>query len=917
VLSLEDALALVAERGRLFELAPKGAMLNVELPEAELKALCGDRLSIAAINGPTQGVVAGDQGTIEGLAAELGARGIEARRVHIDVAAHSHMIEPIIPAFEAFLRTLRLSAPRRPFLSCVTGAWITEAEAQSVDYWVRHLRHTVRFGAGVRALLAGPATVLLEVGPGRTLSSLARQQLAPGGESLALTSMRAPAEDRPDPEVLLTTAGRLWAAGVGLDFAALGGPGRQRVILPTYPWERRRFWIDPPDPAAPRAAGRDASAGAGDAGRAERSELAAWFHLPAWRPALPPAATGAASWLVLCEPTGLGAQVADQLASRGHRVTTVVPGGALRRVSERGYELDPSAPDACAALLAELVRAQRRPDRIAFCWGLVEAPPGADAVDHARRYGLDPLISLGQALGAMADAARAHLAIVTSGVQSVSGSDPLRPERALVLGPCRVLPIELPGVTCALVDVEEGAGSSGRGDPELAAAAVARVVAELEGPAECAVVALRGGRRWVQAFEPVPVPAAGAGSDAGVPRGPTLRAGGTYLVTGGLGGIGQVLAAHLARRHCARVALLGRSHVPPRGDWPAWIADHPADDATTARIRALQALDALGSEVVYVGADVADPDDVARALAEVRAQLGAIHGVIHAAGVPASGLIQVKEAAAVTAVLRPKVAGTLALERALAADPAAPPLDFFLVCSSRTATTGDLGQVDHAAANAFLEAFAEQRTQQGRAGVIALAWDTWAEVGQAVTTAIPGGLEAVRAQLLAHAIQPAEGPEVLERALGSGASRVIVSTRPLAIAAAASRQLGHDLHALAGGGAGEDRGAAPAGAAVTGAALEHAIAQIWSRVLRIERVGLDESFFDLGGNSVLGLRLVAELKRELGIAVSAAALFESPTVAALARRFGGAAVTEAPAFEERKSRGARRRESHARRHDRK
>ncbi|XXY51129.1 SDR family NAD(P)-dependent oxidoreductase [Sorangium sp. So ce269] len=884
VFSLEDALALVAERGRLFEGVPRGAMLSVELPEPELRKLCSDRLSIAAVNGPEQGVMSGDEAAIEELAAALEQRGVEVRRVHIDVAAHSHLIDGIMPAFAAFLRTLRLGAPERPFVSSVTGTWITESDATSVDYWVRHLRQTVRFGDGVRTLLEEPGRVLLEVGPGRVLSSLARLQAAPDSGAVVLTSMRSPVEDRPDTEVLLTTFGRLWALGVKVDFArASAHEQRRRVPLPTYPWERRRFWIDP----------RPAGASRPEPAPAERRELADWFYLPSWRraPSPAPATPAGARWLVFADPGGVGPQVAARLAARGHDVTTVAPGAALRQVDGNTYELDPEREDAYAALFAELERAGRRPDRIVYTWGLLEPPAGADPVEHARRLGLDALIALGKALGASSEARSVHLAVVGSGIEAVSEGEVVRPERTLALGPCRVLPLEQPGVTCALIDI---AGTA------LSELTLDRLAAEVEGPAQSAVVALRGARRLVQAFD---------SARLDPPASPVLRPRGTYLITGGLGGIGLVLAEHLARRAQARLALVGRAELPEREAWPAWLADHPEDDVTSARIRRLQAIEALGAEVLVLRADVADPEQVGRALGQVRERFGALHGVIHAAGVPAGGLIQVKDRDAVAQVLRPKVQGTLVLDRLLAGTP----LDFFVLCSSRTAATGDLGQVDHVAANAFLEAFAERCAQEGRPGVIALAWDTWAEVGQAVTTAVSGALEGVRAQLLAHAIRPAEGPEVLERALSGHAARIVVSTRSIEAAAEESRRVARELMTALGVTDEPATGAAPRPLPTPGDA-EHVMARIWERVLRVERVGPHDSFFDLGGNSVLGLRLIAEIKRELGLSLPAVSLFENPTVTALARRVAGGHDPD-DAHDDRRSRGARRRERHQRKHE--
>ncbi|NMO23634.1 acyltransferase domain-containing protein, partial [Pyxidicoccus fallax] len=218
VFSVEDALALVAERGRLFEQLTPGAMVSVALPEDEVRPLLGARLSLAAVNGPSQCVVAGDVAAVDALSADLAAKGVEHRRVHIDVAAHSHLIDPILPAFSAFVGRLKLSAPTLPFVSGLTGTWITAEEATSPGYWARHLRQAVRYGQGVRTLLEDPSRVLLEVGPGRTLGSLARALVERGSPTLVLASMRAPREPGSDLRFALNTLGRLWVAGVAVDW---------------------------------------------------------------------------------------------------------------------------------------------------------------------------------------------------------------------------------------------------------------------------------------------------------------------------------------------------------------------------------------------------------------------------------------------------------------------------------------------------------------------------------------------------------------------------------------------------------------------------------------------------------------------------------------------------------------------------
>jgi amino acid adenylation domain-containing protein len=243
VFTLEDALALVAERGRLMQALPSGAMLAIPLSAAEVEPMLVPAVSIAAINAPDRCVVAGRADEVARLQAELLARGIEAKRVDTSHAFHSPMMDPILDAFAARVAGTVRNAPALRWVSNLTGTWITPDEAVDPAYWARHLRGAVRFAECVATLAAeGGARVFIEAGPGRTLSSLVKRQV-PG--AVAIHSLRHPDDAADDGTVLLEALGRAWAAGVEPDWAAVhGDEARRRVPLPTYPFERRRFWID-------------------------------------------------------------------------------------------------------------------------------------------------------------------------------------------------------------------------------------------------------------------------------------------------------------------------------------------------------------------------------------------------------------------------------------------------------------------------------------------------------------------------------------------------------------------------------------------------------------------------------------------------------------------------------------------------
>lgn len=262
VFSLKDTLALVATRGRMMQAMATGAMLAVPLSPAEIEL--DAELSVAAVNAPSRCVIAGPAESVQRLEARLKNKGVECRRLHISHAFHSKMMEPIVGPFVSEVAKVRMHKPTLAYLSNVTGTWVTDVEATKADYWGKHLRQTVRFADGARELLNQPR-LLLEVGPSQTLSGLIKQQMKTLKDHPVISSMGHAHETRGDGWSLIHAIGKLWLNGVKMDWKRMyEGEQRRRVALPTYPFERKRFWIQQPDAAAN---GKPNSAGA-----AERTE---------------------------------------------------------------------------------------------------------------------------------------------------------------------------------------------------------------------------------------------------------------------------------------------------------------------------------------------------------------------------------------------------------------------------------------------------------------------------------------------------------------------------------------------------------------------------------------------------------------------------------------------------------------------
>ncbi len=714
VFTLEGALALVARRAKLIQDLRPGAMLAVPLSERDAEAHLGQELSICSINGPEVCVVGGPEAAVAELEARLSAKGLSCRRLQTTHAFHSRMMEPIAAAFTQLVAGIERRAPTIPFLSNVTGTWITPAEATDPAYWARHLRQPVRFADGLQELWRERSRVLLEVGPGQTLSSWALQLPGlPGtgtADRVAVPSMRHTYDPQSDQAFLLNAVARLWLAGAPVDWKGFHAGGRRRRIeLPSYPFERRRYWIEPNRSTAMFTKAETTPMG-------HRLPLSEWFHVPVWRQSARLATsvagplTDAGPWLLLTD-SELGLELAERLEALGARVALAAVGNHFERVGEGTYVVDPQQPADTVRLFEELAREGLTPRRVVHLWSC-GAPVPADPGFHG-------LVHLAQALGDRRPQEPVDLAVVTSGLLSVTGAEELVPERATLLGPSTAMAVELPGVSSRGIDLALPAGRGRRGTIE-------RLLVELTSGAAEPLVALRGGGRWLRDFEPVTLEVAS-------PGGGLLRDQGVYLVTGGLGGLGLVIAEELARSR-ARLVLVGRTPFPPREDWPERSV---AKDETARTIRRLQEMEAKGAEILVVNADVSQLDDVRRVRSLALDRFGRVDGVVHAAGVMPGGMLQAMTRERADSVLAPKVAGTKAIAEVFAGDG----LDFLMLFSSLTSLFGAFGLADHTAANGFLDALAYAEPMGEGTRVVSIDWDAWLEVGQAAAAAVRYGVE--------------------------------------------------------------------------------------------------------------------------------------------------------------------------------
>jgi acyl transferase domain-containing protein len=861
VMSLEDALALVAVRGRLMQQQPAGRMLAVLMPEAELLALLPEEIDLAAVNGPSSCVVSGPVESIDALQNELAAHAVDVRSLHTSHAFHSSMMDALLSPFLQEVKRISLHPPRIPYISNLTGTWIKAEQATDPDYWVQHLRQTVRFSQGLSELLQDRERIFLEVGPGRTLATLAARH--PGRqEQLVLSSQRHPTEEIPDSAKVLETLGRLWMAGVTVDWQKFyGDENRRRLSLPSYPFERQRFWID--------SIARSPIPRAAHSNSVRKNDIGGWFYLPSWRASLPPAITAEPqqTWMVLADSFGLGETMADHLGQQGRTTILVKIGGEFVRCNDHAYEIQPGNKAHFIQLFEELRDRKSLPHAIVHAWSLTHDGPHASEIpefEDSQEAGFYSLLFLLQTLSQYSDSGF-DLTVLSNHALSVGGECPC-PEKALLLGLCSVAPQEFSHINCRFMDVDLQAHSvilSG----SIYAPLAEQLVAEIDGRAPESVIALRGSQRWVRSFDPVSVEQASASP---------LRQGGTYLLSGGLTGNGFSIARYLASRWKANLIFLeaGASVIQPGVVSPELI---------TSKLR-LQKLESLGARVLLLNADMTNKHQLLNAWEAAESRLGEIHGVIHAeepVGENTFRTISEAQREDFTLLFRPKVHALFTLESVLQTKK----VDFCVLLSSLASVLGGIGYGGYTAANLFMDAFAHDRNRSGNVRWLSLNCDLW--LGEDRRDEITK----VRNDLIDLAMTEAEGEEAFSRALRPGAAdQILVSTADLNARIADSKQRIENLrkreresehtnapavlHA---------RPSLPTAYVSPETEMEKRIAAVWQRVLGFENVGLDDNFFDLGGDSLVAIQMAKQLKQELELDFPVAKLYQGVTIRALAQ----------------------------------
>ncbi len=852
VFTLQDGLRLAVERGRLMQCSREGAMLAVSLAVDEVTPYLTDELWIAAENGPKLSVVSGEVGAIAELQERLAGRRIATVRMRSDRPFHTPHMAEAATQFASLVEEVPREMPKVPWLSNVTGTWITRQDAVSAQYWSDQITSRVRFRENANALVK-IKPFLLEVGPGEALGRLVWQH-----DRTLLGRSTIGGVDRKggDLQNFAEAAAALWESGANVRWEQLpkaGNSSRRKIALPTYPFERERYWVDAVQ-ATTSLAGSENSAGFKQPasvqlhGRLKRPDVGSWFYVPSWQrtppaqKALPLRKEPLATWLMLDSDHPLAHALAVRMR-HGHKMLRLPLASATREGMQEFWKEH-----------REILRSESI--GLLCCWSLSSDPQDL----------FGALLDLLQTAAA-ARVRFAQMEFLTDAISDVLGEPVREPLRAVVEGFARVVPAEWPGVTTRIIDAGTGGSTENWNLP------AERVTEELTTvPAGESCIAIRNGLRWQQTWQPATVPQSAS---------PVFRVQGTYVITGGVGGIGFVLAKHLLETYQANVVLIGRTRLPLRERWEEWLTDRGPEDPVSRRIERTKELERLGGTLLLTSADVADPAQIEEAWKAVESRFGLVHGVIHAAGLPGGARIAGQSAQGAAEVLRPKVEGSQNLAKIAEGRG----LDFLLFCSSISSVLPVAGAAAYAAANAFQDAYAVWCRQHLGIPAMAVNFDAWQEVGMAAEATGPPEFQEEKVSRLQSAMSPKEGIEVIERILAWGEPRVLVSTVDfhqvlLQVVDTLARQTTPQRERPAMG----PKGVESASADLTLDSETLTVMTLWRTLLAAETVDPEDNFFELGGHSLLGTMVLARIREEFGVELSIRTIFEAPTPRSLGDR---------------------------------
>ena len=858
VMTLEDALPLVAFRGRLMQSMAPGKMVAVMAPLDEATSILTEfpELDLAASNSPSLTIVSGSESEMDSFVEKMEARKIWCKPLHTSHAFHSRSMEPMLEEFETAVTKLKLTAPKIAYPSNLTGTWITDEEATSPAYYAAQLRSMVRFADGIETITSAceeksEDALFLEMGPGKALTTSVTEIIA--GSNHVVTSTLPGAKERiASDRFTLSALGQVWAGGQALDWNRITpSKAGRRISLPKYQFDEKHFRSPLENSKGLRSV---------DA-RVENTLL----HVPVWkqthlRPAQPQDTSPNGTWLCLGSTKRISPWERELLPDEATAIR-VQSGSAYRRLSRESYIVRAGKQEDFVKLIEATLSDHTSIDGILHSWTANQSTAADESgFRRANDNGSVSLFWLAKALGGVDLDKCIPLNVVTTGLMGEN----LTPENHTLPAAISVIQREFPKLVTKVIDLPAGEKWS-----RDTLAGVAERVPEIE---HYPILARRDGTWWKSVFEPLEEAQTNQQSIR------SLESGGAYVFTGGLGGLALTIAKDIAgRAENLDIILINRSSLPSREKW-----DQVESATDRRRIEQVREIEALGAKVHLYTADVSIETAFTEVLETVVTNHGSnLKGIFHTAGVNRDSILALKTESGLREVFASKALAALTLVEFVKKQKL--PLDFIALFSSVSAELGYYGGSDYAAANGYLDGLAARSAQEG-IPVLAINWALWRNVGMGAGV---GDAEAKASGLgedaLAHSLLPTQGAkamfEVLQR---SPSPRIAVFPGNFE----QRRQDSINERIASSRSSKEKQPGSATGEKMSRAEITETMLELWKTSLRCEDLGLDDNYFEKGGDSLAAIGLVAGIEKAFGESIPMSYLIGGPTASALIEKMG-------------------------------
>lgn len=877
VIELKDAIKLVIKRGEFMQQMKSGSMLSVMISMSEFSTYIDDTIAIdvAAINSHNNIILSGEEDELKKIEIKLKADNHYYRYLQTSHAFHSSMMDPMLEKFRLEFNGIILNEPSIPIVSNLTGKLVSADDITTPDYWVNHLRNRVNFYDGVKEIITTGAHTFIEIGPGNSLTQLVNNILdndESDKDSRAFNLLKTAGDSGAGNQYFLNQLGSLWAYGVNFDWSVFyTEEERRRISIPTYAFDEYSF---PVEFDLTRTIEQQIS-GTIDFNKKNESD---WYYIPQWQNEIltPYSVDGALQGeriLVFCNENDFDTALIAQLNNQNADIITVRVGDHYSKHDENKYVVNPELREDYDKLFQDIKGRGYNPRNIIHLWSLQKA--GVNDIKAFQNIGLYSLLNIALSLTNNHFDEHIRINVISSGMHKVFDSDILHLPSSTLLGAIKVIPLEFINLGVQNIDISASAG-------QQVSTLVDQVCKEISIDSDSHFVAYRGGSRWVPSYSSIKL------DDDKAALTSRLKENGAYLITGGFGGMGLSIAKYLTKSVKANVILVGRSLFPERQEWTKHVENN---SAYAEKIKVVQEMEASGGAVLICRGDVSIKEQMVQIIEEAKSAFGQINGVIHSAGVIDYGGVILNRTNEVTEkYMAPKVEGTLIIDELLKDEP----LDFFALFSSigNVLYSNKFGQLSYNASNEFLEAFAHYKNQMSTTHAVTINWCDWKEVGMTVNANSSPQEDDNRNQKneesFDDALSPDEGVKAFIRVLGSNLTHVTITKTDLNSRLVRMKELLKDKEQKLYSGFKKiedeyliQRPDLSSEYQKAETEIEEKVVELWEEMLGISQIGINDNFYELGGDSLKAMIMLSRLQKLLQLTVPLKDFMEEPTISTI------------------------------------